>query len=593
MWPSHSKSASIPRQHRVCVLAVAACLPACGGGGEELSATASESHRQPLSVAVQPAAPIAQPSAAIDTTPTYDSLSGMLSLTGVPVNIEGGRTCYDASLRTLSTAPTYRLEVTSATARSCANPLPAWGGFDAATGLLTLTGLRVVMGADSRCFNVELTQRAAPTLQFELTGARAMPCDDPSAQFTMAQTLSDGAQRTTLAFAGLALLTGNLEAQSFFPPGKVADYTGFQYLRDNDPDNMGHNTSFLTRIANNLLFILKDEQLAKLKALAAAQLPLSNEYGLRRFALMKAFRRLADGDLPLGSPGLNLAAVQTASRELYLLDGQIAFDRAVLYADILRSLDATQLAYLAAMKGKGWSSWPDVTDAQVRNKLQGLPAGTAVAVMTYASDLYSWWAGSLAADVYFCPERHGTYFGSFYIKDAPAIGHEGYSIDEQLTATAGAVLVDAGLGYVNPTQAQLMSSLVDRQRGHLYGTPGANIVEVRTEIATLLRSLQDPRTSPQTVQARVQELSARYGDLDGANNHAYATVFAAVKNSLSAEQKTKLTALRKTILSGRYADGTAFDFSGAATAYLYAEPIKDSTVLVPYLANNDRFFAAP
>jgi len=48
-----------------------------------------------------------------------------------------------------------------------------------------------------------------------------------SSAFNMAQTLSDQAQVTTLAFSGLAMLTGNLESQSFFPPGKVADYTGF------------------------------------------------------------------------------------------------------------------------------------------------------------------------------------------------------------------------------------------------------------------------------------------------------------------------------------------------------------------------------
>ena len=63
-----------------------------------------------------------------------------------------------------------------------------------------------------------------------------------SAQFNTTQTLSDVAQSTTMAFSGLALMTGNLNAQSFFPPGKVADYTGFQYLRDNDPDNMGHTS---------------------------------------------------------------------------------------------------------------------------------------------------------------------------------------------------------------------------------------------------------------------------------------------------------------------------------------------------------------
>jgi len=47
--------------------------------------------------------------------------------------------------------------------------------------------------------------------------------------FTMDQTLSDEAQRTTLAFDGLAMMTGNLDAQSFFPPGKVANNFGFQY----------------------------------------------------------------------------------------------------------------------------------------------------------------------------------------------------------------------------------------------------------------------------------------------------------------------------------------------------------------------------
>lgn len=39
--------------------------------------------------------------------------------------------------------------------------------------------------------------------------------DDTNA-FTMAQTISDGAQRTTLAFSGLAIMTGTV----FFPAGQ-------------------------------------------------------------------------------------------------------------------------------------------------------------------------------------------------------------------------------------------------------------------------------------------------------------------------------------------------------------------------------------
>lgn len=412
------------------------------------------------------------------------------------------------------------------------------------------------------------------------------------AQFTMAQTISDGAQRTTLAFSGLAMMTGNLYAQSFFPPGKVADYTGFQYLRDNDPDNMGHNTSFLTRVANNVIYNLNDNQFAQLKTLATSQLDQINLYGYKRYPLMKAFRRLLDSDIPAGSAGLNLNAVKQASRELYIIDGQISFDRALLYVNILNSLNSTQKSYLDAMKGKGWSSWPDITNDQIKTKMTGLPQGTSVAVMTYASDLFSWYAGSVEADTYFCPERQGTYYGGFYIKDAPAIGHEGYSIDEQLTATAGSALCDSSKGYVTQSQAAVISSLVDTQRNNLYAG-ATNIVQVRTQIATLLRGLLVSTSSSSTVETQVLALSETYGELDGENNYYYATVFAQVYKTLTADQKTKLAALRKSIMSGTYSDGTAFDFSVCTTPFLYSSVITDLNVLTPYIGNTDYLFFEP
>ena len=412
----------------------------------------------------------------------------------------------------------------------------------------------------------------------------------PQGSFTMAQTISDGAQRTTLAFDGLAIMTGNLDAQSFFPPGKVADYTGFQYLRDNDLDNMGHNTSFLTRVANNVIYILNDSQLTQLVALAVAQQDQVNQYGYKRFPLMQAFRRLLDGNLPAGSSGLNLAAVKQASRELYLVDGQISFDRAMRYAKIYSSLDSSQTTYLDAMKGKGWNSWPDITDDQIKIKIQGLPPGSAVAVMTYASDLFSWYAGTLDADVYFCPERHGTYYGGFYIKDAPAVGHEGYSISEQLTATAGSALCDSTKGYVTPAQAAVMSSLVDLQRNNLYAG-ATNIVAVRTQIATLLRSLRTSLASSNAVATQVLALSGTYGDLDGANNYNYATVFAQIYGTLTSDQKTKLTLLRQFIMSGTYSNGMPFDYSVCTTPFLYSDTITNLSILTPYIANTDYLFS--
>lgn len=412
----------------------------------------------------------------------------------------------------------------------------------------------------------------------------------PPNQFTTTQTISDEAQRTTLAFAALGMMTGNLPAQSFFPPGKVADYTGFQYLRDNDPDNMGHNTSFLTRIANNVIYILNDAQFTQLKTLAVAQNDQINLYGYKRYPLMKAFRRLVDGDTPAGSSGLSLAAVKQASRELYLIDGQISFDRALLYANVIASLSSTQKAYLDAMKGKGWNSWPNIQDSQIQARMATLPQGSAVAVMTYASDLFSWYAGSLDADVYFCPERHGTYYGSFYIKDAPAVGHEGYSISEQLTATAGAALSDASLGYVTPSQATTISGLVQMQRNNLYaGSP--NIVQTRTYIASLLRTLLVSTINSDAVKRQVLDLSATYGELDGEDNYNYATVIAQVYRTLTADQKSKMAALRKSIMSGKYADGTLFDYSVCTTPFLYSSVISDVNALNPYVSNTDYLFS--
>lgn len=437
---------------------------------------------------------------------------------------------------------------------------------------------------------------------------------DPA--FTISQTISDEAQMKTLAFSGLAFMTGNLGSQSFYPPGKVADYTGFQYLRDNDPDGMGHNTSFLTRVAEDVIHILDADQLQRMAALATAQQADFELYAWKRFPLMQAFRRLLEDDLPAGATGLSLAAVKAASVELYEIDGQISYDRARLYAEIIAGLTEAQKAGLDAMVGAGWESWPDNEDAaaqaDVRAKMKTLSDAGAngVAIMSYAGDIFSWYAGSVEADVYFCPERQGTYFGSFFMKDAPAIGHEGYSIDTQLTATAGAALCDSSKGYVTEAQAAKIAGLVEAQRGNLYGGSASvasahmaatSIVAVRARIAALLRSLRTAADSDadgdgvDDVLAEVLELSATYGELDGEDNYNYAKVFAEVYQSLGADQKTRLLELRADIMAGTYGDGTPFDFAATSTPYLYSAEIKDanlSKLETLYIADSatDAFF---
>ena len=430
-------------------------------------------------------------------------------------------------------------------------------------------------------YNVRLTITTTTGIETKVKTFVVTPAASGGPLFNMSLTLSDEAQRTTLAFDGVAMLPGNLEAQSFFPPGKVADYTGFQYLRDNDPDNMGHNTSFLTRISNNVIYVLNDTQIAKLKALATTQITDVNAYAYKRFTLMKAFRDLVDRNLsPLT---LNLTNVKNTSRELYLIDGQIAYDRAYLYSEIFNSLDDNQKAYLDNLKGKGWSSWPDISESQIWSKISGLSQGTKTLLMTYAGDVFSWYAGSIDADIYFCPERHGTYYGGFYMKDAPAVGHEGYSIDQELTATSGTALIDPTKGYVNTDQAKLMSSLVDLQRSNLY-TGSANIVQLRADISLLLRQLRVSLANSEAIKTKVLTMSGKYGELDGENNYYYASVFAQLNDSFSISQKLQLSALRHSILSGAYADGTAFDFTTATVKYVYADPVTDSSILAPYLS---------
>ena len=379
--------------------------------------------------------------------------------------------------------------------------------------------------------------------------------------YSIEQATADKAQEMTISFDALAFMTGNLGADSFFPPGKVADFWGFQYLRDNDPSQMGHAGDFLTSAALNMLSTLTADQRAQLITLAKSQVASINDYAVKRFTLMEAFRRLQAGDLPSGTSGLSEDAVKTYSAELYTLDGEITYQRVQVMGSIVSSFDANQKAYLDAMVGKGMTSWPKVDETA---DLRGLDHDVKVAVMTYASDMFSWYAGSLDADVYFCPERHGTYFGSFYLKDAPAMNNPTYAIPTTLTGDMGATMLKA----LTPDQAQQITSLVDIQKPALQG-----IVDVRRQIST---ELSKAKTGGTVDQATVLGLMDKYGQLDGEINYNMAVHFSQVSQSLTEAEKAQLTALRKQML------GDQLTPSGA---YVYSNPIA-----LPAPANTDFLF---
>ena len=392
----------------------------------------------------------------------------------------------------------------------------------------------------------------------------AVPPTPPVSQtMTISQTLSDEAQRNTIAFSGLSFLTGSLGADSFFPPGKVADFWGFQYLRDNDLSQMGHNPLFLTSAAFNMWNVLTTAQRAQLRTLADSQVSSINDYANRRFVLMKAFRRLVTSDVPTGSAGLDLDAVKAYSSALYQLDGQMSYDRAQVMGGILATLSTSQTTFLNTnMVGKGMLDWPAVSEP---SDMQGLAREVKEALMTYAGDMYSWYAGSVEADVYFCPERQGTYFGSFYLKDTPVMSTGG-TIDSNLTATVGITFQLT----LSPTQLALVTGLVDLQRPAL-----TEIVARRSDIATALRGFIAGKTVSNTL---VLSQSARYGELDGEIIYNYATNLTKVYQSLSSAQQTVLAGLRAKILGN-------FDLIPEPYAYRYSD-----RVTMPTIANTDFLF---
>jgi hypothetical protein len=165
--------------------------------------------------------------------------------------------------------------------------------------------------------------------------------------------------------------------------------------------------------------------------------------------------------------------------------------------------------------------------------------------MTYASEMYAWYAGSVEADVYFCPERQGTYFGSFF-----------------LTATAGQDFLAA----LSAAQAAEVTGLVALQRNALN-----DIVVRRQEVSTLLRRFQ---TGAVPDSATVVALSARYGELDGQIAYWYTTRFVSVARSLTSTQRAVLTAL-----------AAKLGYLDPAGAFLYS-----ALIPMPAIPSTDAFF---
>jgi hypothetical protein len=181
-----------------------------------------------------------------------------------------------------------------------------------------------------------------------------------------------------------------------------------------------------------------------------------------------------------------------------------------------------------------------------------------------------WANGAYAQNAYYLPQIANGAYGAGYFKTTFVFCNNSGAAD----------------------QAAAFSSLVDTQRANLYASPTANIVSIRTKISALLRSLLTNNGATDDIKAQVLALSGTYGDLDGENNYHHATVIAQVYKGLTSGQKANLAALRKSIMSGTYSNGTPFDFSVCTTPFLYSSVITDASI-TSYINNTEYLFYEP
>ncbi|MEI8312949.1 MAG: Spy/CpxP family protein refolding chaperone, partial [Verrucomicrobiota bacterium] len=256
--------------------------------------------------------------------------------------------------------------------------------------------------------------------------------------------------------------------------------------------------------------------------------------------------------------------VLTLSRRYGELDGEMSWLYATAFAEVGKSLTAQQKECLSKMKFGDFNTWPAVEMEKYK-----LPRGTEkmvnVAYMTHASEFFSWYAGSVKADTYFCPERHGTYFGGFYMKDMPAMGKRDFDISTSVTGDSGKEF----LNILTGDQRGNITAITDLQRKALQ-----EIISVREAVSKELRKFL---TGGQVDKNAILALGRRYGELDGEMSYYYATAFAKANRTLTADQRQALVKLRN------------LDGYTSAPAYIYSDPVTGALNLPP----TDSFFFPP
>ncbi len=387
-----------------------------------------------------------------------------------------------------------------------------------------------------------------------------MPDQSAQPTYSITQATADETQLNTIAFAALSFMSSDLCDMSFLPPGKHASYFGFQYLRDVVGGAEGHGQNFVPKVANNLLYILNDQQEQTLIKLAKQQKEKIIRFAVMRFPLLIAFERYANKKLPNGTSQLNRDRIVEHSADLYALDGELSYERAVGFGKVVQSLSDAQKQSLEELKTTAFQAWPEQKEQVDKRKFDH---EVHIALMTYASELLSWYTGDINRDIYFTPERTAAYFGAYWTKAAPmkAVKQKDYKISTELTGDSGKSFFNS----LNKQQQKRIADVIQQQKVYLM-----KMVEVRTAIAAEIRKL----FVGQTIDAeKIVSLSRTFGELDGEIAYLYATAYTDVRHSLTTSQMEQAVELRNI---SQYQCNKVF---------IYAEPAN-----VPEVSDIESFF---
>ncbi|MCP3849567.1 MAG: hypothetical protein GY694_04920 [Gammaproteobacteria bacterium] len=382
----------------------------------------------------------------------------------------------------------------------------------------------------------------------------------PEQKYSIEQATSDNAQLHTISFAALSFMSSEICEMSFLPPGKHASYFGFQHLRDVVGGAAGHEQNFVPNVANNMLYILSPQQRMILINLAKQQRDKIKQFALKRFPLLIAFERYGNKQLPQGTTRLNKSKIIQHSGDIYALDGELSYERAVGFGKVVSLLTQEQKNYLHQFKNKPYDSWPQRNEQMDKRQFEH---SIHVALMTYASELFSWYVGDLKKDVYFTPERTAAYFGAYWTKAAPmkAVRRDNYRISTALTGDSGAKF----LQILNRQQKSQITNLIQHQKPFLM-----KMSSVRELIATEIRKILRGEIANQDT---IISLSRKFGELDGEIAYLYAIAYTNIRTSLSQSQLQKAIQIRNI---------AQYQCKGA---FIYAEPSQ-----IPNVENISSFF---